>query len=234
MDNPVIRDPITGQPYIPGSSLRGKMRALLDRHLGNKLNKSIGRDVKIHECKNEDDYANCPVCKLFGLPGDAPFAEPARLIVRDTFLKPESAEKLVNADTDMPYTEIKWEVAIDRITSAANPRQNERVPAGAVFAPLEMIFSFYDLNEGGYEGEMRWLEYVLTGMELIEDDYLGGTGSRGSGKVRFNDISLTLKPRSYYEGKVDPIPIIERSSVPELRRSWDEIVRKIREGLQRG
>ena len=115
IDNPVIRNAVNRQPYIPGSSLRGKMRSLLDRYLNKPLNKSI-RDVRVHECKSPTDYEGCPVCHAFGV---APIGNlrgktmPTRVIIRDTFLTPEALEALDRADTDTDFTEVKTEVAID-------------------------------------------------------------------------------------------------------------------------
>src|SRR6185295_12787452 len=69
IDNPIIRNPVSREPYIPGSSLRGKMRSLLDKHLGNDANKFIHRnpDVRVHECESEDSYSSCAVCQIFGV-----------------------------------------------------------------------------------------------------------------------------------------------------------------------
>ena len=134
VDNPVIRNPLTREPYIPGSSLRGKMRSLLDRHLNRPLNKFIRRNppqVRVHECDRSADYKKCSVCQVFGVAPTRDMGDtmPTRLIVRDALLTVETRERFDQIDTDMPYTEVKTEVAIDRITSAATPRQNERVPA---------------------------------------------------------------------------------------------------------
>lgn len=210
IDNPIIRHPVTREPYIPGSSLRGKMRSLLDKHLGKDANKFIQRRepvVRVHECETENEYANCAVCQIFGVtPGDQrrdwTQLKPTRLLVRDVLLSRdnEATEKLRRAKTDLPFTEVKWEAAIDRITSAAVPRQNERVPAGAVFAPFEFAYSFYDLNGTGCQTDIDWLQYVFKAMELLEDDYLGGYGSRGAGKVAFADVTVLFKSHAYYEG----------------------------------
>ena len=114
---------------------------------------------------------------------------PTRLIVRDTFLTRESIDALDKADTDTDFTEIKTEVAIDRITSAATPRQQERVPAGTIFGPFQIVHSLYTLDEDDrdnqLQAELQFFQTVLTGMELLEDDYLGGSGSRGSGQIAF-------------------------------------------------
>lgn len=216
VDNPVLRHPLTREPYVPGSSLRGKMRCLMDRHLGTDLNKRIGQ-ATIHECRDASSYATCVVCKIFGLPGERDFAEPARLLVRDALLTRESAEELKAIKTGLPFTEIKTEVAIDRITSAANPRQNERVPAGAVFGPLEMVYSLYAVNGNGAKADLDRWPHLIKAMELLEDDYLGGYGSRGAGKVRFRNLSVVFKPRGYYDGKAEIVILGENLTVADLR-----------------
>ena len=225
IDNPVIRNAFNRQPYIPGSSLRGKMRSLLDRHFKNSLDKRVGRDVRVHECEKPTDYNACQVCQVFGV---APQRDlrgktmPGRLIVRDTFLTPESLEALDRADTDTDFTEIKTEVAIDRITSAATPRQQERVPAGTTFGPFQIVHSLYTLDENNpnnqLENELAYFNTVLTGMELLVDDYLGGSGSRGSGQITFENLTMTFKSRECYEkADVTPITIAENTDIKELR-----------------
>lgn len=227
IDNPVIRNAFNRQPYIPGSSLRGKMRGLLDRHFNNPLEKRVGRDVRVHECQTPADYNTCPVCQVFGV---APIRQlsgktmPTRVIVRDTFLTPESLIALDRADTDTDFTEIKTEVAIDRITSAATPRQQERVPAGTTFGPFQIVHSLYtqDENDGSnqLQGELQYFDTVLAGIELLEDDYLGGAGSRGSGQIAFEDLKITFKSRECYENPdVVPITIAEGTDIKTLRQS---------------
>jgi CRISPR-associated protein Csm3 len=195
VDNAVIRDTITQRPYIPGSSLRGKMRSQLEKALGLPQNKKIGRDVRIHTCERAGDYnrdGGCPVCHIFGVPGEEETAGPTLLIVRDCFLTEGSAQKLDKAQTSAAYTEFKTEVAIDRVTSAATPRNLERVPAGAVFGPVEMVFSIYEATD------IQRLMHVLNGLLLLEDDYLGGSGSRGSGKVCFRSIEVSARSSNNY------------------------------------
>jgi CRISPR-associated protein Csm3 len=189
MDNPVIRDPLTRRPYIPGSSLKGRMRCLVERRGRNgtpyPLNQSIGHHVTIHQCKDAADYATCDVCHVFGIVSSMSFETgPTRLIVRDIPLAEESAAALLRDGRTTLYTEVKSEVAIDRVTSAANPRTLERVPAGAVFAPLELSFGFYE------EADLDRFFVVLDGLGLVEEDALGGGGSRGSGKVRFTELTV--------------------------------------------
>lgn len=226
IDNPIIRNVFNREPYIPGSSLRGKMRGLLDRHFDNPLEKRIG-NVRVHECETPTNYNGCPVCQVFGV---APIRQlsgktmPTRLIVRDTFLTPESLKDLDRADTDTDFTEIKSEVAIDRITAAAMPRQQERVPAGAIFGPFQIVHSLYTQDGNDWnnqlENEVKLFDTVLKGMELLEDDYLGGSGSRGYGQIGFENLKLTFKSRTCYErADVKPIAIVEDTDIQVLRQS---------------
>jgi len=188
VDNPVVRDPLTRQPYIPGSSIKGKMRSLLERVHGLDQNWPIHGDrVRVHACKGEKDYANCTLCQLFGAP--APQGErwlcQTRLRFSDTFLTPASVERLMEAATDLPFTELKSEAAIDRVTSAAVPRTMERVPAGAEFGPCEIGLFVY---QG--DNVATALQWLADGLELLEADALGSSGARGSGRVAFKNISV--------------------------------------------
>ncbi len=203
VDLPVIRDQLSGKPYIPGSSLKGKMRSLGEKYSHAESNKSIGKDVSIHVAKTLDDYNTFWVNPIFGVaPADGNYTIPApnRLIVRDVKLSDTSAQRLLDAKTDQPYTEIKWEAAIDRVTSAAAPRQIERVPAGAVFSPMELVFSLYLPDD-----HTKLFPHLITCLQLVEDDYLGGHGSRGSGKVAFRNLKLAYKHGDAY--KVDESPL---------------------------
>ncbi len=227
IDNPIIRNAFNRQPYIPGSSVRGKMRGLLDRHFDKPLEKRVGRDVRVHECQTPADYNECPVCQVFGVAPQGALrgkTMPTRVIVRDTFLTRESLDALDRADTDTDFTEIKTEVAIDRITSAATPRQQERVPAGATFGPFQIVHSLYTLHDSDHdnqlEKEIAYFDTVLKGIELLEDDYLGGSGSRGSGQIAFKKLEMTFKSRGCYEkAGIAPITIAENVDIKTLRQS---------------
>lgn len=188
IDNIVLRNPVSRLPYIPGSSLKGKMRSLFERYSRVPINCPIDK-VRIHSCHNEktdENYKNCDVCHIFGLPADGATkaAHPTPLIVRDVTLTSVGDR---NVGEINEYTEVKWEATIDRITSAAVPRQMERVPAGAVFKPMELIYNIYNQDLC-----MR-LPQVFVALQLVEDDYLGGLGSRGSGKVRFKHLKVACK-----------------------------------------
>src|SRR6202165_6117735 len=145
-DNPVIKDAF-GRPYIPGSSLRGRLRSLLEQASGLAvpselvyLSKRRGQEVRIHQSDRPDDE----VCLLFGRnpgrmervagePQESSAATPARLTVYDAPLIAESITPQMRENMDDELTEVKSENAIDRITSQATPRTLERVPAGARF-----------------------------------------------------------------------------------------------------
>jgi CRISPR-associated protein Csm3 len=196
VDKTVIRDPLTNRPYVPGSSLKGKVRSLLEKYKGLDQNQPIGQG-RIHSCEDEDEYRTCPVCRVFGVPGERDFATPTRLVVRDVQLTNESADRLMEAHTDLPYTEVKTEVSIDRVTSAANPRQMERVPAGSTFSPLEFVYSVYDGDDCDPRQDVDQLKHLIEGLQLLEDDYLGGLGSRGSGKVTLRNIKVAVRGEDY-------------------------------------
>jgi CRISPR-associated protein Csm3 len=236
VDKTVIRDPLTNYPYIPGSSLKGKMRSLLEKYYGLKQNQQIDK-VYIHSCgaeykgddvkKGKTEYDNCDLCQVFGVPGERDFATPTRLVVRDVHMTPESAVRLDQSGrTDLPYTEVKTEVSIDRVTSAANPRQMERVPAGTVFAPAELVYSIYDGDDCDPAKDVDRLETLVKGMQLLEDDYLGGLGSRGSGKVALKDIEVKLRSNSEYLEK--PKELGKYASLKDLIADLKNLQKQIR------
>jgi len=226
VDKAVIRNPLDKRPYIPGSSLRGKMRSQTEKVLGKKQNNRIGQ-VTIHTCKTEADYkanGGCVVCHVFGVPAED-YSSPTRLLVRDVRLTDESAEAMIKANTELPYAEIKTEVAIDRVTSAATPRSLERVPAGAVFGPAELVFGIYE------QPDFVRLKVVIDAMQLVEDDYIGGSGSRGSGKVRFTDIEVFARESSAYD---KTIQIGKYDSVQSLANDFEKIKGKLAQAIKAG
>ena len=203
-DNPVVKDAF-GRPYVPGSSLRGRLRSLLEQSSGVAvpselvyLSKRKGQEVRIHQSDRPDDE----VCLLFGRsPGrmekvggdtlDASHATPARLTVYDAPLDLDSITPQMRENLDDELTEVKSENAIDRITSQANPRTLERVPAGARFR-VRMIVDVL------CEEDKVLVARLLEAMRLLEDDSLGGGGSRGSGRIRFSGLSLRWRGSGFY------------------------------------
>lgn len=215
VDQPVLRDPVTDQPYVPGSTLKGKLRSLLTKAHGLPLQELVQRPVQVwlHWCTEEAEYRRCLVCPTFGQFPSGPrgarydFVTPTRLIARDARLGPEllvmeeggTRKSWSQVDLDLPYSEVKVEVALDVITAASNPRQMERVPAGAIFG-TEFLFSVYGADGRGIDQEMEKnrLREVIAGMRLLEDDYLGSSGTRGYGKVKFQRIRVMWRPLDYY------------------------------------
>ncbi len=191
-DSPVLRDPITNIPYVPGSSLKGKMRSLLE-----KMSGKWGDRGGPCEC------GECDICTVFGVSANIAKG-PTRLQVRDAFMEKESADKLEESgNTDMPFTEVKTEVVIDRVTSAANPRQIERVPSGATFN-CEMVLNIHDGDD-----ETGYLNLIEKGIHLVEDDYLGGSGTRGYGKVSFSELKKSYKTEVEYSNDNKSLPLEE-------------------------
>ncbi|MDR0736258.1 MAG: type III-A CRISPR-associated RAMP protein Csm3 [Zoogloeaceae bacterium] len=205
VDNSVIKHPITGSPYIPGSSLKGKMRSLLEWRSGAVRETPLGTkdferaaDVQKPEIRR--------ILQLFGIGGgDAKDVEylvselgPTRLAFWDCPLE-EDWEREVR-DNNQLLIEVKSENLINRISGVAeHPRNTERVPAGAKF-----VFRLY-LKEFDSDGE-DLLETVLQGLKLIEHDSLGGSGSRGYGKVKFVDLKINGKDETERFQKVEAFP----------------------------
>ena len=203
-DNPVVKD-AHGRPYVPGSTLRGRIRALLEQSTGMAIpselvfiSKRKGQEVRIHQSDRPDDE----ICILFGRsPGrmekvgggdiESNYATPARLSVFDAPLVPESITPQMRETLDDELTEVKSENAIDRITSQANPRTLERVPAGARFR-IRMVLDILCAEDSVLPA------LLAQGLRLLEDDALGGGGSRGSGRVRFANLKLTWRNRAFY------------------------------------
>jgi CRISPR-associated protein Csm3 len=246
VDKPVIRDPLSNQPYLPGSSLKGKMRSILERIYNKQLNRS-GAGVSRYESddlldgftainKKDDSPVipyegarDCVISRVFGSTGgtncwvketeamkeELDFDKnksrviaghkhvlikgrnaPARLIVRDCHLETNSIEQLKKIDTGLYMTEWKFENSIDRITAAANPRQFERVPMGAKFK-FELIYTVENMEQAQED-----LQNLAVALAILEDDALGGHGSRGYGKIKFSNFKLGYRNLDYYRRMV--------------------------------
>lgn len=188
LDNPVIKHPYTQEPYIPGSSLKGRMRSLLEWRAG-VVGECAGKPVSaraLRELQGAKRVAAEQIARLFGLSGDADDDTAARLgptrlsfwdcaLARDWLAERQPGELL---------TEAKSENLIDRIRGVAeHPRQTERVPAGARFD--------FRLTVKRLDGDpAELLEVVLAGLKLLELDGIGGSSSRGYGKIRLAGLRL--------------------------------------------
>lgn len=181
VDSPVIRDALTGRPIVPGSSLKGKLRTLLARSFAGDIQKMP--DFK-------DDHPT--VLRMFGSTSAR-----SRLQFADAFVRNVEQMKAVG------LTEVKSENVIKRLTSEAMPRQIERVNPGTIFA--ETIV--YDVCD---EEEMREdLKLLAKSMKLLQMDYLGGHGSRGSGRVSLKNFRI-----QDFDGKAD---------CAQLQKLFDEV-----------
>lgn len=173
VDSPVVRDPLTRDPIIPGSSLKGKMRSLLARDKGSvpaSGSKGFERDCS-------------EILRLFGSSSPASNAtgdgiQMSRLQFSDCFLQNKRELPLL--------FENKFENTIDRLTAVANPRQIERVVRGAKFA-FEMIYNVEDADQVEED-----FHNIRLAMDLLEHDYLGGGGSRGNGRIVFSDVTTEV------------------------------------------
>lgn len=279
LDKSVIRDPITQQPYLPGSSIKGKLRSTLERLLNKPLNRPGGSGTYRYESDDlEDGYteiangqfvqfqgaATCPLSRVFGSTGGSKCYlkpevvaredldnrgsatinneeyvktkgrnAPARLMVRDAHLLSESAKQLEKIDTGLYMTEWKFENGLDRVTAAANPRQLERVPAGAKFH-FEMVYTV----ENGDQA-VEDLKNLAIALAILEDDALGGHGSRGYGKVRFENFQFYYRGVEQYRqvttGDVnflDPIATMENTAV--LLQQFGELTDAVNQKLLPG
>lgn len=179
LDNPVIKT-VDGIPYIPGSSIKGKMRCALERANG------------IIQSRNQGDpcgCGKCDICILFGsATSDSEKKTVTRLSVRDSFLDLEHFREKFPDLEEKTYTEEKTENVIDRIKGTAqHPRVMERVPAGTRFN-AEIVMSFYE-----NDNIESLVKTFIQGLRLLEDEYLGGSGTRGYGKISFKDLIFSYK-----------------------------------------
>ncbi len=168
VDSPVIRDVRSDDPIIPGTSLKGKMRSLLAKMYNETT------------AAKPDDDAEC-LTSLFGS-SKKDHVHVGRLLFSDMFLKNGEELRKLNIRT----TEVKFENTIKRSTAEATPRQLERVIRGAQF-DMNMIYEYKD-----DETMLKDFEILRDGFKLLQYDYLGGSGSRGYGKVAFSDLRLDV------------------------------------------
>ena len=190
IDNPVIKNPHTGEPFVPGSSLKGKVRFLLEWAFGK-----IRQDGKVwgdNAASDQDFTLDDAILRIFGTPAkrDVWDGGPTRIICRDATLDKDWRDDILRRG--LGYTEDKTEVVIDRLAGKAHdgigPRQTERVPAGAKF-DAEFVFRLYDTGDGGVR-DRQCLAWFIAGLDLLEQDALGGSGSRGYGRVKFTNLKM--------------------------------------------
>ena len=187
IDSPVIKDPLSMRPIIPGSSLKGKIRTLLARSMNSNPN-----------AKHSDD--DTKIKRLFGSQ-----EEISRLIFRD--LKLSNADELIGMGAVSP-TEVKFENTINRISGEAMPRQIERSISGSIY-PLEIVYQV-SVNDSDYKELLEDISTLCNGMRLLQYDYLGGHGTRGYGKIKFSGLNIKSVlgdvHRILFRERRDPFP----------------------------
>lgn len=198
MDNPIIRNPMDKFPYIPGSSLKGKIRSLLEWEMEGKL----GNNGNVHQFKDCNKDNNCPICRIFGVTDDEVSFGPGRAIFRDGWVSDKSKDKLkeLQLKKGLLYVEEKTETAIDRLKGKAKDgslRQYERVPAGTEFL-FQIDYRVFDINDNG-DVDNENFKWLLHGLWLLEQDALGSSGSRGYGQIKFGSYD---KDNKFVPGKV--------------------------------
>lgn len=198
IDSAVVRHPLTRQPYIPGSSLKGKLRSLLEWRagvVGETEGKVLSHQVYQHLKDAQKQAQALKILQLFGVSGgDKLSAEQAQQVgpTRLSFWDCEFDQDWLKQQGGRVQTEEKAENCIDRISGVAlHPRFIERVPAGSRFA--------FRLTVRQLDGDSPdLLDTLLAGLKMLELDGLGGSISRGYGKVRFETLTLDgedLQPR---------------------------------------
>ena len=182
----VLRDPLTHNPYIPGSSLKGKVRHLLEMDMG-RVNLDRDRDDDRGEpCM----CGECPICKVFGAHKNTRHRlGPSRLIVRDAFLTAESAAELdrFNKETGLDSVEVKTENTIDRLTGTAkHPRTGERTLRGLEF---DLVLSVRIMKDDDADEIMGLVRKGFK--EFLPKDTIGGSGTRGYGWIDITEWNET-------------------------------------------
>lgn len=170
VDSPVVYDPLSKLPLIPGSSLKGKLRYLLVRKYNDNLSEDPNND-------------NIKIRRLFGSSKKGDMHK-SRVLILDSIMTEEERDRLLSLGVE-GVTEIKFENSINRITGISNPRQIERVIKGALF-PLEIIYELTDEEEA-----LEDIKNLKEAFDLLENDYIGGNGSRGYGRVKFINMNLS-------------------------------------------
>ncbi len=180
VDLPIIKHPVTDEPFIPGSSLKGKMRSQMEKILGK-----FSPNGEPCGCGEPD----CLVCRVFGPHKNTKHTlGSTRILVRDALLTQKTKKEYndLTKEKGLPYLEKKTENLVLRTTGTAkDPRSQERVPSGAEF-DIEIALQVYDIDNGGSD----MISFVKEGLMEVQKTYLGGYGSRGSGKVSFHDMKL--------------------------------------------
>jgi CRISPR-associated protein Csm3 len=234
IENSVVRNPIDDFPFIPGSSLKGKLRSLMEWAMGK-----IAPNGKVYSSEHSNKPDDDEVLRIFGAPAGAEWkAGPARLIVRDAL--PDRKTRVMMHDLELnqglPKVEVKTEVNLNRITAKplSIARQIERVPVGSFF-DFELVFLIYEIS-GLKVKDIDLLDKVFFVLRLLEDSALGGSGSRGSGQVRFHLGEPVIKTvRDYQSGSTPAKTPGSESAINNFKtldHFSEDVVNKLKERLR--
>lgn len=213
VDSPVLKNPFTLEPYIPGSSVKGKLRSLLEWTLDCIESNGGVWGSDRNGFKTGKYTATNPILRIFGTTHKEWTAGPTRLTVRDAHLEQQWAEQILGQGLGL--TEEKTEVSIDRIqgkAAAMGPRRMERVPAGARFN-LEMVFKVFEVDGDDGKTDRLCLDRLLEGLKLLERDALGGSGSRGYGRVALEELRVDDRD---IQDRFDAIKEVRKDTVNAL------------------
>jgi len=214
LDNSVIKDAM-GVPYIPGSSLKGKLRSILEKSF---------RDEKTIEHPRNGLHIKGDIATIFGAADhkNDTHRTLTRFFARDAYMNKGVAEKMEHKagdfeELEFDYTESKMENVINRIKgNSDNLRTLERVPAGAEF-DFQFVVDQYE-DDG-----TDLLDKIFIGMAILEDDYIGGSGSRGYGQIKFQIDSVIRKTIDDYTKGSEGVP----------HTGWDEEESRIKEKIDK-
>lgn len=190
VDSPVIRDPFTDYPYIPGSSIKGKMRMLTEFALGK-----ISSDGKPYEAELNETHDE--ITRIFGTSKKGVKSGPTRLLVRDAYPDTKTIDMWKNLNSELQFTELKPENTIDRLTSEANPRFIERVVKGSCFN-FEVIYSIYKMEGDEKEYDVENFSHIANSFKYLEHSGLGGNISRGYGRIKFSFAKPLIVTKDEY------------------------------------
>jgi len=251
-------------PYVPGSSLKGRIRSLLELALGKKLfttDEKIWQHVRNLSAMSFEDFVSdvlerCLIDELFGYaaanyrqikescesaikrgvqlksstPDDVFSLMTITRLLVDDFFPTEDYVAKVNAKSIADFLEEKTENRLDRVTAAADPREAVRVKPGVKFGgKLKLLIFDHDSDQ-----LVKYLGTLATGLRLIEETYLGSSGSRGYGRVRFTKIVVTVNKIEIENGfprlKALDRPV-EYSSVSDLEKDVESLAEQIRKAI---
>ena len=241
----IAKDPATGLPYIPGSSLKGKLRSIMETFGKRKregkeervlIKRNVGtfrNPIYIHCCEDLETALNCDVCRVFGTSGERGISEnlSASLLCRDASLD------LTKQEIES-FIDIKTENVLDRVTAVSNPRKIERVIPGTKF-DVEMVFQVFALGDDKQlffpKYLERDLENLFTCMAILETQGLGGLSSRGYGKVKFIFNEFSAMSLEYFKGNKEKISKYRDEKgfdIDEARKHIADIVKFMKEAFE--